>query len=162
FCGRFTPRRPNSSRGSDRSRGRNESFQERSLSNEQKPPFRAEHIGSLVRPAYLLEARDNFAAGRIDAAQLRAIEDRAICDAVRLQEDLDLPVITDGEFRRGTYSDSFTSSGISGVETVVTEEERGFAPDKTHGHRMARRIPCVVERIRWNGPDNARDFRFLK
>jgi methionine synthase II (cobalamin-independent) len=132
------------------------------VTREQKPPFRAEHIGSLVRPAHLLKARDEFALGRIDAAQLRAIEDGAILDAVRMQEDLGLEVITDGEFRRGTYSDSFTTSGISGVATIMTEENQGFAPDKTHGHRMARRIPRVVERIRWKGPDNARNLQFLK
>jgi len=132
------------------------------LTGEQKPPFRAEHIGSLVRPARLLKAREEFAAGRINAAQLRAIEDGEIRDVVRMQEDLGLEVITDGEFRRGTYSDSFTSSGISGIATIVTEETQGFAPDKTYGHRMARRIPRVVDRIRWKGPDNARDVEFLK
>jgi 5-methyltetrahydropteroyltriglutamate--homocysteine methyltransferase len=125
------------------------------------PPFRAEHIGSLLRPPELLHARERHAAGALDRAGLTAIEERAIRDAVKLQEDIGLQVITDGEFRRGTYSDSFTSSGISGVSVEVTDPE-GWTPSASHGHRMARRIPQVVDRIEWKGPQNADDFRFLK
>ena len=125
------------------------------------PPFRAEHIGSLVRPPELLHARERHAAGAIDSAELRAVEDKAIAAVVRLQEDLGLAVVTDGEFRRGTYSDSFTSSGISGVKIEMTEDQ-GWTRSQTHGHRMARRIPAVVDRIVWKGPQNAEDFRYLK
>src|SRR5215470_8161028 len=125
------------------------------------PPFRAEHIGSLLRPPALLEARREHAAGRLGRAELAAVEDAAIRNVVRLQEDVGLHVVTDGEFRRGTYSDSFTISGISGV-TVELTEDTGFVSSTTHGHRMARRIPKVVDRIQWNGPQNASDFRFLK
>jgi 5-methyltetrahydropteroyltriglutamate--homocysteine methyltransferase len=125
------------------------------------PPFRAEHIGSLVRPDALLAARKDFEAGRIDGATLRAAEDRAIRDVVALQEEAGLRVVTDGEFRRGTYSDSFTTQGIRGVSMQLTEEG-GFRSSESHGHRMARRIPRVVERIQWAGPNNAKDFAFLK
>ena len=125
------------------------------------PPFRAEHIGSLLRPPELLRAREQHAAGQLDRGALRAIEDDAIRGVVKLQEDLGLDVITDGEFRRGTYSDSFTSAGISGVRIERTEDE-GWTKSQSHGHRMARRIPAVVGRIEWKGPQNAEDFRFLK
>src|SRR3954453_18416727 len=125
------------------------------------PPFRAEHIGSLVRPAQLLRARNDFTAGTISRERLAEIEDGAIRAVVKLQEDVGLKVVTDGEFRRGTYSDSFPSSGISGVSIELTDRE-GFSSSQTHGHRMARRIPKVVDRIRWKGPQNANDFRFLK
>ena len=125
------------------------------------PPFRAEHIGSLLRPPELLRAREQHAAGRLDRGALRAIEDDAIARVVKLQEDIGLEVITDGEFRRGTYSDSFTSAGISGVKIERTEDE-GWTKSQSHGHRMARRIPAVVGRIEWKGPQNAEDFRFLK
>jgi 5-methyltetrahydropteroyltriglutamate--homocysteine methyltransferase len=125
------------------------------------PPFRAEHIGSLVRPPRLLRARQDFAAGTIDRPALTAVENDAIKAVVKLQEDVGLEVVTDGEFRRGTYSDSFTSSGISGVSIELTED-RGFTKSDTHGHRMARRIPKVVDRIAWKGPQNASDFRFLR
>jgi methionine synthase II (cobalamin-independent) len=125
------------------------------------PPFRAEHIGSLLRPGDLLRARDDFATGVIDRQRLTAAENEAIRSVVQLQLDVGLKVITDGEFRRGTYSDSFTSSGISGVSIELTEDT-GYVSSTTHGHRMARRIPKVVERIQWKGPQNAADFRFLK
>ena len=62
-----------------------------------KPPFRADHVGSLLRPARLHEARADFAAGRIDAAALRTVEDEAIRDIVRKQEDVGLQAATDGE-----------------------------------------------------------------
>src|SRR5438094_225146 len=125
------------------------------------PPFRAEHIGSLLRPAELLHARQQHAAGKLDRNALTAIESEAIARAVKLQEDLGLQVVTDGEFRRGTYSDAFTSAGISGVKIEMTEEE-GWTSSHSHGHRMARRIPTVVGRIAWSGPQNADDFRYLK
>jgi 5-methyltetrahydropteroyltriglutamate--homocysteine methyltransferase len=125
------------------------------------PPFRAEHIGSLIRPPALLRAREQHARGLIDRAGLRAVEDDAIRRVVALQEEIGLEVVTDGEFRRGTYSDAFTSAGISGVEIEMTGDE-GFTPSQSHGHRMARRIPKVVGRIEWKGPQNAEDFRYLR
>jgi 5-methyltetrahydropteroyltriglutamate--homocysteine methyltransferase len=125
------------------------------------PPFRAEHIGSLIRPPALLKARADAAAGRIGAAELRAAEDAAIRAVVAMQEAVGLEVVTDGEFRRSTYSESFTASGLKGLAIALTEEQ-GFQSSATHGHRMARRIARVVERIAWAGPRNAGDFRFLK
>ena len=125
------------------------------------PPFRAEHIGSLLRPPELLRAREQYAAGQLDRDALAAIENDAIARVVKLQEDIGLEVVTDGEFRRGTYSDSFTSAGISGVKIEMTEDQ-GWTKSQSHGHRMARRIPAVVGRIAWNGPQNAHDFRVLK
>jgi 5-methyltetrahydropteroyltriglutamate--homocysteine methyltransferase len=125
------------------------------------PPFRAEHIGSLIRPPELLRARQHHAAGLIDRDILTVVENDAIAGVVKLQEDLGLQVVTDGEFRRGTYSDSFTSAGISGVKIEMTED-RGWTMSQSHGHRMARRIPTIVSRIAWKGPQNAADFRFLK
>jgi 5-methyltetrahydropteroyltriglutamate--homocysteine methyltransferase len=125
------------------------------------PPFRAEHIGSLLRPAALLDARRDYEADRIGADELKAIEQAAIARVVKLQEDAGLQLVTDGEFRRGTYSDSFTTSGIAGVSVELTEDQ-GWSPSQTHGHRTARRIPKVVDRIVWTEGKNAEDFRFLK
>ena len=68
-----------------------------------KPPFRADHVGSLLRPQRVLTARDDAAAGRIDAAELRSIEDDAIREAVRRQEEVGLRSATDGEFRRASW-----------------------------------------------------------
>lgn len=125
------------------------------------PPFRADQVGSLVRPAAVVAGRADFAAGKIDAAGLRAIEDAAIRAVVAKQEAIGLQVVTDGEFRRGTYSDSFTTGGIAGISVELTEEE-GWRKSDTHGHRTARRIPRVTGHIQWRGNGNAQDFAMLK
>src|SRR5580700_1520542 len=71
------------------------------------PPFRADHVGSLLRPASVLAARDDFAAGRITAHQLRAVEDAAIADVVAMQQNAGLQSATDGEFRRASWHMDF-------------------------------------------------------
>jgi 5-methyltetrahydropteroyltriglutamate--homocysteine methyltransferase len=71
------------------------------------PPFRADHVGSLLRPPRLLQARADLEAGRIDAAELRGIEDDAIRDVVRNQEQVGLQSATDGEFRRSSWHMDF-------------------------------------------------------
>ena len=124
-------------------------------------PFRAEQIGSLVRPKALLAARRQFEAGRIGAAALRDAEDAAIRGAVKKQEEIGLPVVSDGEFRRSVYSESFTAKALAGVEIQMTEDS-GWSASESHGHRMARRVPVVSERIRWKGSPNVADFKFLK
>jgi len=78
------------------------------------PPFRADHVGSLLRPANLLQARADFAAGAIDAPELRAIEDEAVRDVVRKQGDVGLQSATDGEFRRASWHMDFIYS-LDGV-----------------------------------------------
>jgi methionine synthase II (cobalamin-independent) len=72
-----------------------------------KPPFRGDHVGSLLRPARLLRAREHMKAGRIDAAELRAVEDDAIREAVRRQEEVGLQAATDGELRRESWHMDF-------------------------------------------------------
>src|SRR5512141_2323655 len=72
-----------------------------------KPPFRADHVGSLLRPPDLLAARGDSAAGRIDAERLREVEDDAIREIVRKQEEVGLQSATDGEFRRASWHMDF-------------------------------------------------------
>jgi 5-methyltetrahydropteroyltriglutamate--homocysteine methyltransferase len=72
-----------------------------------KPPFRADHVGSLLRPPELLKARDDLAQGRISAEELRAVEDVAIREIVRMQEEVGLQSATDGEFRRESWHMDF-------------------------------------------------------
>jgi 5-methyltetrahydropteroyltriglutamate--homocysteine methyltransferase len=72
-----------------------------------RPPFRADHVGSLLRPPQLLQAREDFKDGRIDATELRGIEDEAIRDVVRRQEEVGLRSATDGEFRRASWHMDF-------------------------------------------------------
>jgi 5-methyltetrahydropteroyltriglutamate--homocysteine methyltransferase len=71
------------------------------------PPFRADHVGSLLRPPRLLAAREAFASGAIDAPHLRAVEDEAIADVVAMQADAGLQSATDGEFRRASWHMDF-------------------------------------------------------
>jgi 5-methyltetrahydropteroyltriglutamate--homocysteine methyltransferase len=84
------------------------------MSLRTKPPFRADHVGSLLRPAKLLQARADKAEGRIAGTELRAIEDDAIRDVVRMQRDVGLSSATDGEFRRTSWHMDFIYS-LGGV-----------------------------------------------
>lgn len=127
-----------------------------------KPPFRADVVGSLLRPDAIKEARAALREGRIDQARLTAIEDAAVRDAVALQESVGLQVATDGEIRRGTYSENFTTSGLHGVVSEHTGTGRWAYSDGQGGSRNAREIR-VVDRIRWSsGSGNVESFTFLK
>ena len=90
------------------------------MSKRTKPPFRADHVGSLLRPPELLEARRQFADGAIDAVKLRGVEDAAIRDVVRLQRDVGLRSATDGEFRRASWHMDFIYQ-LDGISKVVDE-----------------------------------------
>jgi 5-methyltetrahydropteroyltriglutamate--homocysteine methyltransferase len=87
------------------------------MSDLSGPPFRADHVGSLLRPQSLLDARARHAAGEIDDAELRGIEDAAIADVVRLQGDIGLSTATDGEFRRASWHMDFIYA-INGITKV--------------------------------------------
>ncbi len=77
------------------------------MAQRTSPPFRADHVGSLLRPPRLLDARDDHAAGGIDDDELRAVEDEAIREIVRMQEEVGLQSATDGEFRRASWHMDF-------------------------------------------------------
>ena len=93
------------------------------------PPFRADHVGSLLRPPSLKEARDAFSAGRIDAGELRAAEDAAIAEAVELQLAVGLQGITDGELRRGSWHMDFIYE-LEGVSRLDAESSFTFHSDR--------------------------------
>jgi 5-methyltetrahydropteroyltriglutamate--homocysteine methyltransferase len=88
------------------------------MASRTKPPFRADHVGSLLRPPEVLKAREQFKQGKIKAAELRAIEDKAIRDAAKMQEDIGLQSITDGEFRRSSWHMDFLYQ-VGGVTKVT-------------------------------------------
>jgi 5-methyltetrahydropteroyltriglutamate--homocysteine methyltransferase len=98
------------------------------MPEEKKAPFRANHVGSLLRPPELLDAREKNQKGEISAAQLRDVEDRCIRDAVKMQEDVGMPGITDGEFRRTLWHADFLSQfeGIKVVEGLLPDSARHF------------------------------------
>jgi 5-methyltetrahydropteroyltriglutamate--homocysteine methyltransferase len=122
------------------------------MAARQRPPFRADHVGSLLRPPELLRVREDHAAGRIDGDELRAAEDAAIRDVVKLQRDVGVRTVTDGEFRRASWLMDFIYS-LDGVSRVMDEtlhvqfrNERGtieFAPPSLHvdGRIGLRRSP---------------------
>jgi 5-methyltetrahydropteroyltriglutamate--homocysteine methyltransferase len=124
------------------------------------PPFRADHVGSLLRPPELLKAREDFAAGRLDPQELRAIEDDAIRDVVRMQEEVGLRSATDGEFRRASWHMDFIYQlgGISKAQDNLTVEFRNdegtieFTPAALH----------VDAPVALQEPIFADDFRFLQ
>jgi 5-methyltetrahydropteroyltriglutamate--homocysteine methyltransferase len=84
------------------------------------PPFRADHVGSLLRPPELARARADFKAGRIDGDELRAVEDEAILAVMALQRDAGLQTVTDGEFRRTSWHMDFIYA-LDGIEQVDGE-----------------------------------------
>src|SRR3982751_5863358 len=88
------------------------------------PPFRADHVGSLLRPPELLKARADAAAGAISATQLRAGEDEVIAAVVRMQEDVGFQSATDGEFRRTSWHMDFIYrlGGIAPTDDKLTVE----------------------------------------
>jgi 5-methyltetrahydropteroyltriglutamate--homocysteine methyltransferase len=123
------------------------------------PPFRADHVGSFLRPQALLATRDRFAKGQIDRAALRAEEDTAIRDVVRFQEDLGLSGITDGEFRRTYFHIDFLEQ-LSGVET------KGGIAVRFHTAQgnveFAPPVMKVTGPVRHVKPIQVADFEFLK
>jgi methionine synthase II (cobalamin-independent) len=125
-----------------------------------QPPFRAEHIGSLLRPAKLLRERARFAKGEIDAVELAAAEDDAIADAVRLQEQLGFKFVTDGEFRRRSYHSFFYGAlGQLRIDTIGGADAVGA---EGQGGRGAQPVAIVDSRVQWTHPINAADTAFLK
>ncbi len=89
------------------------------------PPFRADHVGSLLRPPSLLAARERFRKGELSRAELTKLEDAAITDVVRMQEDIGLQVVTDGEFRRTLWHSDFLLS-FENVASVKTGANATF------------------------------------
>jgi 5-methyltetrahydropteroyltriglutamate--homocysteine methyltransferase len=125
-----------------------------------QPPFRADHVGSLLRPSQLLKAREDHAAGRIDDAELRTTEDEAIRDVVRMQRDVGLQTATDGEFRRASWHMDFIYElgGISHAQDNITVQFRNpegtieFTPAALH----------VDEKINLDHTIFGEDFDYLQ
>jgi methionine synthase II (cobalamin-independent) len=124
------------------------------------PPFRADHVGSLLRPKSLLQAREARKHGELSAAQLREAEDEAICEVVRFQEDLGLQAVTDGEFRRGSWHMDFLYQ-VGGVTRAQDNLEVQF-------HNAQGDIEFTPAALRVTGPLRLQhcifgeDFRFLQ
>jgi 5-methyltetrahydropteroyltriglutamate--homocysteine methyltransferase len=122
------------------------------------PPFRADHVGSFLRPAYLLEARDQFFNKKsISAAQLREVEDRAITEIVKFQLDVGLHSITDGEFRRTYFHIDFLEQ-LGGVKTDIPVTVK--RPDGSE--ELAPPVIRVIDKVRHVKDIQKADFEYLK
>jgi 5-methyltetrahydropteroyltriglutamate--homocysteine methyltransferase len=136
--------------------------QEDALLPQRNPPFRAEHIGSLLRPKSLLDQRNRFARGEIGRAALAAAEDAAIKQALALQERVGLKLATDGEFRRRSYHSFFYRQlGQLSIDTVAGEPAKGGAETGTTGQRGSQPIAVINGRVQWTRPINVPDFTFI-
>jgi 5-methyltetrahydropteroyltriglutamate--homocysteine methyltransferase len=120
------------------------------------PPFRADHVGSLLRPQALKDARAKHHKGEISAADLSAIEDREIERVIKKQEDIGLQLATDGEFRRSWWQFDFYA-GLAGVELYSTPGGIKF-----HGVETKAESVRVVGKIDFSGHSMLDHFRFLK
>ncbi len=123
-------------------------------------PFRADHVGSLLRPPELLQARDDFAEGTLDAAGLKEAEDTAIRDVVKLQEEIGLQSATDGEFRRTSWHMDFIYQ-LGGVDR--TDEELQVAFKNADGSTFFRSAGLKVDgKVRLEQTIFGDAFQFLK
>ena len=121
-----------------------------------KPPFRADHVGSLLRPAALKEARERRAKGEITAAALKVVEDREIEDIIKKQEAVGLQSISDGEFRRSWWHLDFLW-GLDGVERHVMDTGIAFAAVTTRNEGVR-----VTGKLGFSGHPMLEHFKFLK
>jgi 5-methyltetrahydropteroyltriglutamate--homocysteine methyltransferase len=122
-----------------------------------KPPFRADHVGSLLRPLRLREARARYARDEIGAARLREIEDEEILRIIQKQESLGLRAVTDGEFRRHAWQWDF----LEGLDGVVPVHGTGAISDRQLGDRT-RLYAKVVGKVAFGEHPMLRHFAFVK
>jgi len=121
-----------------------------------KPPFRADVVGSLLRPQALKQARSRFEAGQINAEALAQVEDACIREAVSRQEAIGLSAVTDGEYRRGWWNHDFIGR-LDGIELVVDAQSPRFV-----GSNEARLTPHVTGKVRRSRPLMVEHFAFLR
>ena len=121
-----------------------------------KAPFRADHVGSLLRPAPLKEARAKREKGEITAEQLKQVEDREIEKIIKKQEEVGLKLATDGELRRSWWQFDFYK-GLDGVELYSTGKGITFAGVETKAESVR-----VVGKVDFSTHPHLEHFRFLK
>src|SRR3974390_1642040 len=126
------------------------------MAQRTKPPFRADHVGSLLRPVALKEARAKRAKGDISPDALKAVEDREIEKVVRKQEEVGLKLATDGEFRRSWWHFDFYKD-LDGVELYQTAAGIHFAGVDAKGESVR-----VTGKVGFSSHPHVENFRFLK
>jgi len=121
------------------------------------PPFKADHIGSLLRPRALRDAFRQHAEKRISEQDFRSAQDAAIRDVLKLQEECGLRVATDGEFRRISYWEKFVR-----LTEGLTVKDAAFTFHDDHGHESAFTAPFVAGKVRRTAPITLDEFRFVQ
>jgi 5-methyltetrahydropteroyltriglutamate--homocysteine methyltransferase len=121
------------------------------------PPFRADHVGSFLRPKRLLEAREQKAKGEMSASALRKVEDECITEIVKFQEDVGLKSVTDGEFRRTYFHIDFLEQ-LGGVKTDIPVTI--VRPDGTE--ELAPPVMRVIDKVKHAKDIQLADFQYLK
>jgi methionine synthase II (cobalamin-independent) len=127
------------------------------MSARTTPPFRADHVGSFLRPKRLLDAREQHQKGELTADQLRLVEDDAIADIVAFQEDVGLTGITDGEFRRTYFHIDFLNQ-LGGVQT----DEPVMATRPDGSEELTPPVMRVIAPVRHVKDIQRADFEYLK
>ncbi|MCC7412336.1 MAG: 5-methyltetrahydropteroyltriglutamate--homocysteine S-methyltransferase [Gammaproteobacteria bacterium] len=127
------------------------------MGEHRSPPFRAEHIGSLLRPPALKQALAAHGRGELSHADLHALEDRLILDAIALQESVGLQSVTDGEFRRSIYFGHFPQA-VAGFTDM--EAELDF--QDANGQRMRYQTPVVTGTLRRERGIATEEFRYVR
>ena len=126
----------------------------------QTPPFHADQVGSLLRPAHLIDARQKLRNGDIDVAELKRIEDEAIREVVALQEAAGLHSISDGEFRRQSYIIDFFRKAVG--RGGLSAEKGDFFHRNEQGETIPLEKLVIHKPVKWSGPIFAEHFAFLK
>jgi 5-methyltetrahydropteroyltriglutamate--homocysteine methyltransferase len=131
------------------------------MADNVRPPFRADHVGSLLRPKQVLQARDEFARGEISAEQLAQIEDAAIRENIRMQGEVGLKSVTDGELRRQSWHMDFIYQ-LGGVQKVQDETIKVAFHNKDRNYEWAPPSAHVTDRISLPRTIFADAFTFLR
>ena len=121
------------------------------------PPFRADHVGSLLRPKTINDAFKNYKAGSITRDEVIAIEDAAIREVIKLQQDVGLQVVTDGEFRRASYWSTFVER-VDGLD--ISDSRFTFHDEDGHDHKFT--APIVTKKVSRPVSIAGDEFHFLK
>ena len=124
------------------------------------PPFHADHVGSLLRPRSVIDAHTAHAQGKLTASALRELEDKAIDDAIAMQERVGLHAVTDGEIRRNNWRDRFFErvDGFSKDKVQSSFTFTDFSGEKYSGMP----VPVVVDTLKWRESLTSDDFAYLK
>ncbi|TVZ01832.1 5-methyltetrahydropteroyltriglutamate--homocysteine S-methyltransferase [Trebonia kvetii] len=131
------------------------------MADNVRPPFRADHVGSLLRPKQVLQARDEFSRREISAEQLAQIEDEAIREIIRMQGEVGLKSVTDGELRRQSWHMDFIYQ-LGGVQKVQDETIKVAFHNKDREYEWAPPSAHVTDRISLPRTIFADAFTFLR